>query len=234
MTRIDGAVALVTGGRRGLGRAFVNALVANGAAKVYATARRPAPDEDPRVVVETLEVTDTESVRELAKRTGDVDIVINNAGVRIPGSVLTAPPEDLCATFATNVFGALYVAQTYLPILARNGGGALVNMHSLFSWASGAGAYGASKAALWSLTNSLRLEVVDQGIQVLGVHVGFVDTEMVATIDRPKIGPELVAEKVVEALVNGQDEVLVDAITQRAKAALPGPVEHLALGRLHS
>jgi NAD(P)-dependent dehydrogenase (short-subunit alcohol dehydrogenase family) len=234
MTRIDGAVALVTGGRRGLGRALVNALVANGAAKVYATGRRPAPDEDPRVVVETLEVTDAESVRELAKRTGDVDIVINNAGVRIPGSIGTAPPEDLWATFATNVFGALYVAQTYLPILDRNGGGALVNIHSLFSWASGAGAYGASKAALWSLTNSLRLEVSDQGIQVLGVHVGFVDTEMVATIDRPKISPELVAEKVVEALVSGQDEVLVDAITQRAKAALPGPAEHLALDRLHS
>lgn len=233
MTSIEGAVALVTGGRRGLGRAFVDALVAHGAAKVYATARNPKPSEDPRVVIETLEVTDTESVQELAKRTGDVDIVINNAGVRIPGSILTAPPEDLWRTFATNVFGALYVVQTYLPILARNSGGALVNIHSLFSWASGAGAYGASKAALWSLTNSLRLEAADQGIQVLGVHVGFVDTDMVATIERPKISPELVAEKVVEALIDGQDEVLVDAITQRAKSALAGPVEQLALDCLH-
>lgn len=233
MTSIDGAVALVTGGQRGLGSAFVDALVAHGAAKVYATARTPTPSDDPRVVVETLDVTDTTSVDELAKRTGDVDIVINNAGVRVPGSLLEASPADVQATFATNVFGALYVAQTFVPILAGNGGGALVNIHSLFSWASGAGTYGASKAALWSLTNSLRLELTNQEIQVLGVHVGFVDTEMVATIERPKISPKPVAEKVMEAIISGQDEVLVDTIAARAKRALSGPAEHLALDHLH-
>jgi NAD(P)-dependent dehydrogenase (short-subunit alcohol dehydrogenase family) len=232
MTTIEGTVALVTGGRRGLGRAYVDALVRHGAVKVYATARKPTSSEDPRIVAETLDVTDAESVRSLAERTGDVEILVNNAGVLIPRPLLKSTPEDVRATFDTNVFGALRVAQTYAPILARNGGGALVNMHSVFSWASGAGAYGASKAALWSLTNSLRLELAEQNTHVLGVHAGYIDTEMVAAIKTPKISPDLVAEKVLEALIAGQDEVLADRMTERAKAALSGPAGRLALDRL--
>ena len=232
MTTIEGTVALVTGGRRGLGRAYVDALVRHGAVKVYATARKPTSSEDPRIVAETLDVTDAESVRSLAERTGDVDIVVNNAGVLISGPLLKPALVDVRAIFDTNVFGALRVAQTYAPILARNGGGALVNMHSVFSWASGAGAYGASKAALWSLTNSLRLELAEQNTHVLGVHAGFIDTEMVTAIKKPKISPELVAEKVMEALTAGQDEVLVDQVTEQAKAALCGPADRLALDRL--
>jgi NAD(P)-dependent dehydrogenase (short-subunit alcohol dehydrogenase family) len=232
MTSIEGAVALVTGGRRGLGRAYVDALVRHGAVKVYATARKPTSSDDPRILAETLDVTDAESVRSLAERTGDVDIVVNNAGLLIPRPLLKSTSEDVRAMFDTNVFGALRVAQTYAPILARNGGGALVNMHSVFSWASGAGAYGASKAALWSLTNSLRLELAEQKTHVLGVHAGFIDTDMVAAIKTPKISPGLVAEKVMEALMADQDEVLVDQITEQAKAALSGPVDRLALDSL--
>jgi NAD(P)-dependent dehydrogenase (short-subunit alcohol dehydrogenase family) len=232
ITSVEGSVGLVTGGRRGLGRAYVDALVRHGAAKVYATARNPASSEDPRIVAETLEVTDPESVRSLAERTGDVGIVVNNAGILIPGPLLKSTPEDVRATFGTNVFGALRMAQTYAPILGSNGGGALVNMLSVFSWASGAGAYGASKAALWSLTNSLRLDLAEQGTQVLGVHAGFIDTEMVTAIKKPKISPELVAEKVLQALMAGEDEVLVDPLTEQAKAALPGPVDGLAIDRL--
>lgn len=148
MTSIQGAVALVTGGRRGLGQAYVDALVRHGAVKGYATARGPSPSDGPPIVAETLDVTDAESVRSLAERTGNVDIVVNNAGVLIAGPLLKSTREDVRATSDTNVFGAPRVAQAYAPILARNGGGALVNMHSVFSWASGAGAYGASKAAL--------------------------------------------------------------------------------------
>lgn len=232
MTSIEGAVGLVTGGHRGLGRAYVAALVRHGAVKVYATARKAAASHDPHVVAETLEVTDPDSVRSLAERTGDVDIVVNNAGMLIPGPLLKSTAEDVRATFDTNVFGALHMAQTYAPILARNGGGALVNMLSVFSWASGAGAYGASKAALWSLTNSLRLELAGQGTHVLGVHAGFIDTEMVSAIKKPKISPELVAAKVMQALIAGQDEVLVDQLTEQAKAALAGPVDRLAIDRL--
>jgi NAD(P)-dependent dehydrogenase (short-subunit alcohol dehydrogenase family) len=232
VTSVEGAVALVTGGRRGLGRAYVDALVRHGAVKVYATARKSASSEDSRVVAETLEVTDRESVRSLAERTGDVGIVVNNAGVLIPGPLLKSATKDVRATFSTNVLGALQVAQTYAPILARNGGGALVNMLSVFSWAAGAGAYGASKAALWSMTNSLRLELAGQRTHVLGVHAGFIDTEMVTAIRKPKISPELVAEKVLQALMAGDDEVLVDQLTEQAKAALCGPVDGLAIDRM--
>jgi NAD(P)-dependent dehydrogenase (short-subunit alcohol dehydrogenase family) len=152
--------------------------------------------------------------------------------VLVPGPLLKSTPEDARAIFDTNVFGSLRVARAYAPILAGEGGGALVNMHSLFSWATGAGSYGASKASLWSLTNSLRLELAGQNTHVLGVHVGFVDTEMVAAIDAPKISPDLVAEKIIEALLAGQDEVLADRITEQAKAALSGPAGQLALDRL--
>ncbi|MFD8338949.1 SDR family oxidoreductase [Streptomyces solisilvae] len=212
--------------------AFADALLRKGAAKIYATARKPEPSENPRIVAEALDVTDTKCVQSLVERTGDVNIVFNNAGQLIQGPLLTSPLEAARATFDTNVFGALRIAQVYVPILARNGGGALVNIHSLLSWASGAGAYGASKAALWSLTNSLRLELAAQRTQVLGVHVGFVDTEMVASLNVPKISPDGVAETVLEALSAGQNEVLVDPITEKAKAALSGPVEDLALNRL--
>jgi NAD(P)-dependent dehydrogenase (short-subunit alcohol dehydrogenase family) len=105
-------------------------------------------------------------------------------------------------------------------------------MLSVFSWASGAGAYGASKTALWSMTNSLRLELAGQGSRVLGVHAGFIDTEMVTAIKRPKISPELVAERVAQVLMADDDEVLVDQLTEQAKAALGGPVDRLAIDRL--
>jgi NAD(P)-dependent dehydrogenase (short-subunit alcohol dehydrogenase family) len=183
MTRIDGSTALVTGGQRGLGEAYVEALLRRGAKKVYATARKPTPSTDPRVETLSLEVTDQDSVTGLAARAGDVNIVINNAGVLPPETLrglLGSDMSDIVATFETNVFGALRVARSFAPILAANGGGALVDMHSVVSWAAGAAAYGASKAAFWSVTNSLRLELAEQKTQVVGVHLGFADTDMVA------------------------------------------------------
>lgn len=135
MTRIEGSVALVTGGQRGLGRAFVDELLRRGAAKVYATARTPAPSDDPRVVPLALDVTDPDSVTAAALAAGDVDIVVNNAGALLPAPLLTAEITDVQATFDTNVFGPLRVAQAFAPILAAHGGGALVDIHSVLSWA---------------------------------------------------------------------------------------------------
>ncbi|WP_238005600.1 SDR family NAD(P)-dependent oxidoreductase [Dactylosporangium sp. AC04546] len=133
------------------------------------------------------------------------------------------------ATFETNVFGALRVARTFAPVLSANGGGALVDMHSVFSWGAGAGAYGASKAALWSITNSLRLELASQGTQVVGVHLGFADTDMVAGIPTRKISPAEVAELALDGIEQGSDEVLVDTLTRQMKAALSGPVTGLTV-----
>ncbi|MFS7876312.1 SDR family oxidoreductase [Streptomyces asiaticus] len=229
MVAIDGSVVLVTGGQRGIGKAYVEALLRRGAAKVYATARKPAPSEDPRVEAVSLDVNDADAVAALAARATDVDIVVNNAGVLLPSPLLTADMADVVATFETNVFGPLRVARAFAPVLAARGGGALVDMHSVLSWGAGAAAYGASKAALWSITNSLRIELAEQGTQVVGVHLGLADTEMVAGIPSRKISPAEVAEAVLDGVESGADEVLVDEVTRRMKAALAGPVEGLTL-----
>ncbi|OPF81115.1 short-chain dehydrogenase [Streptomyces antioxidans] len=229
MVAIDGSVVLVTGGQRGIGKAYVEALLRRGAAKVYATARKPSSGEDPRVEAVSLDVNDADAVAALAHRATDVDIVINNAGVLLPSPLLTADMADVVATFQTNVFGPLRVARAFAPVLAARGGGALVDMHSVLSWGAGAAAYGASKAALWSLTNSLRIELAEQGTQVVGVHLGLADTDMVAGIPSQKIAPVEVVEAVLDGVESGGSEVLVDAVTRQMKAALAGPVEGLTL-----
>ena len=177
MTAIEGSVALVTGGQRGIGKALVEELLSRGAAKVYATARTPGPGNDERVEALALDVNDDDSVAALAERAPDVSAVFNNAGVLYPGPLLTADMRQVRDLFETNVFGPLKIAQAFAPVLASHGGGVLVDMHSVLSWGAGAGAYGASKAALWSLTNSLRIELAAQHTQVTGVHLGFADTD---------------------------------------------------------
>jgi len=128
---------------------------------------------------------------------------------------------------------SLRVVRAFAPILAGNGGGAIVNVHSVLSWVGGSGAYGASKAAIWSITNSLRTELAPQNTQVVGVHVGFIDTEMVADIALPKTAPDDVAARIVDALEAGAVEVLADDITAEVKAALSGPVEALTFALAH-
>lgn len=229
MTAIEGSVALVTGGRRGIGKAYVEELLARGAKKVYATAREPGPSHDERVKVLALDVTDDNSVAAAAERAQDVDVVFNNAGVLYPAPLLTADMRQVKDTFDTNVFGPLRIAQAFAPVLASHGGGVLVDMHSLLSWGAGAAAYGASKAALWSLTNSLRIELAAQHTQVVGVHLGFADTDMVAAIPAQKISAGDVARIVLDGVEAGESEVLVDDITRKIKSALAGPVEGLTI-----
>ena len=229
MSTIAGSVAVVTGGQRGLGAAFAAALLDRGATKVYVTARQPRPTGDDRLVPLALDVTDEQSVTALAERAPDATLVVNNAGVLHPSSLLTGPMADVTATFDTNVFGALRVARAFAPVLAANGGGTLVDIHSLLSWASGAGAYGASKAALWSITNSIRTELAGQRTQVVGVHLAFADTDMVAGIPGDKISPATVADVVADGVEAGLTEVLVDDVSRQFKTLLSGPVEALAI-----
>ncbi|GLY31344.1 SDR family oxidoreductase [Kineosporia sp. NBRC 101731] len=229
MTTVKGAVALVTGGQRGLGQAFAQALLAEGAAKVYVTARQPAPTGDPRLVPLPLDVTDEHSILRLAESAPDVNIVINNAGTIAPVALTEISPDDARAVFETNVFGPLRVAQVFAPILAANGGGALVDIHSVLSWLAGSGVYGASKAALWSVTNSLRPILARSGTQVLGVHLGYARTDMTAALDVPKIDPADVAKGTVAAILAGDTEYLADEVSRFAKGALTGPPEALAM-----
>ena len=229
MVNINGATAKVTGGQRGLGQAFVRELLDQGATKVYVTARNPRPSQDPRIVPVALDVTDAASVSALADLAGDVAIVINNAGVGGSGPLLQTDLDDIRAVFETNVFGAIRVAQAFAPALARNGGGALVDIHSALSWIAGAGAYGASKAAFWSVTNSLRLELAAQGTLVVGVHLGYADTELTAAVTAPKLDPREVARAVVDGVAQNLTEVLVDDASRYFKQAVAGPVEGLSL-----
>lgn len=229
MVTINGSTAVVTGGQRGLGRAFVRELLARGTSKVYATARDPKPSDDPRIVPVALDVTDPTSVAALASVAGDVSIVINNAGVGGAGPLLTTDIGDMRTVFETNLFGAIRVAQAFAPILRRNGGGAIVDIHSALSWIAGAGAYGASKAAFWSVTNSLRLELAAQDTLVIGVHLGYADTDLTTGVSAPKLDPRDVANAVADGIELGHTEVLVDEASRYFKQAVAGPVEGLSL-----
>ncbi|CDP89124.1 MULTISPECIES: SDR family oxidoreductase [Mycolicibacterium] len=212
--QIQGATAVVTGGQKGLGKAIVDELLARGAAKVYATSRRPEPSTDPRVVVVEAEVTDGDSVARLAALAGDATIVVNNAGVTGGKSLLHSDLGEIRSVLETNLFGPLLVTRAFAPQLA---GGTLVNVASVLSWLPGFGAYGFSKAALWSVTNSLRAELSEQDTNVVGVYLGYTDTPMVADLDVPKNDPADVARQIVDGIESGAAEVLADELTRQVR-----------------
>lgn len=227
MINVKGSTVVVTGGQRGLGKAIVEAFLQHGAAKVYATARTPKPSDDPRVVSVALDVTNPESVAALAITAADADIVVNNAGVLGASKLLDSDIDEVREVFETNYFGALRIAKAFAPILAENGGGALVNISSVLSWVGGFGGYGDTKAAIWSLSNSLRVELEKQGTLVTSVHLGYTETDMTAQFDVPKNDPRDVARQIVEGVRDGEAEVLADDMTRHFKAALSGPAEAL-------
>jgi NAD(P)-dependent dehydrogenase (short-subunit alcohol dehydrogenase family) len=221
MTSIKNAVVLVTGGSRGLGKALVEELYTRGAAKVYATARDPRTVTHPDAVPLALEVTDPASVRAAAAQAQDVTVLINNAGISLgASSFLDSPVDDVRREFETNFYGPLLVTRAFVPVLERNGGGHLLNVHSVLSWLGVAGSYSATKAALWSQTNTLRLELLPRGITVTGLHVGYIDTDMAADVDAPKSTPGDVAALALDGIEAGAYEVLADDRTRSVKAGL--------------
>ncbi|MFI9841505.1 SDR family oxidoreductase [Nonomuraea sp. NPDC051941] len=224
--KISGSVALVTGANRGLGAAFAQALLDRGARTVYAAARNPATITGTNLTPIELDVTDPAAVAAAAERCGDVDLLVNNAGISRSGS---SDLDSARAEMDTNYFGTLSMSRAFAPVLARNGGGALVNVLSVLSFITlpQASGYAASKAAAWSLTNALRLELKEQGTHVLGVHAGYIDTDMAAHVTGPKITPEEVVAQTLDALETGAYEVLADAISRQSKAGLSGELERL-------
>ena len=224
--KIDNAIALVTGANRGIGLAFTRELLARGARKVYAGARDPSTVTQPGVEAIRLDVTRPEEVAAAAARAGDVTLVINNAGVGHLGGFLAPDSEEVARRqFETNFFGMLRMSKAFAPVLAANGGGALLNVLSIVSWMNGGqlAAYAASKSAAWSLTNSLRHELAAQKTQVLALHMAFVDTDLVRAIDGPKASPEEIVKRALDGLESGLDEVLADERTKLVKRGLTAP-----------
>jgi NAD(P)-dependent dehydrogenase (short-subunit alcohol dehydrogenase family) len=220
--RLDGRTVLVTGANGGLGGEFVRQALDRGARKVYATARIPRNWDDERIVPLTLDLTDPSSVCSAAETAGDVDLVVNNAAI--------APAEDFSVAagnedvdrriFETNYFGNLRVARAFAPVLAANGGGALLNVLSLAVWLPVPTAYAASKAAMWSATNALRAELGTQKIIVTALFVGMIDTPMTARVDVPKVSAASVVEQAYDGVATGAAEVLADDNSRIVKSLL--------------
>lgn len=224
--KINNSIAFVTGANRGLGLAYAKALLAAGARKVYAGARDPSsvPVLEGLVPVR-LDVNNAGDIAAAAAQCGDVDLLINNAGIIGDEPLLGENGvEALHNVLDTNLYGVLAMSRAFAPVLRANGGGALVNMLSALSWASlpGTGAYSVSKAAAWALTNGLRNELRGQGTQVVGVHAGYIDTDMVKDVDSPKSRPEDIAQAVLAGIEAGDSEVLADDTARHVKAGFSG------------
>lgn len=209
--KIANSIALVTGANRGIGAAFVDALLASGAARVYAAARQPIAHDDPRVVPLALDVTDANAIAAVAARAGDVSLLINNAGLLEGGDVFAAGGAALARQLAVNAVAPLQLALALAPGLRRSRG-AVVNILSVVAWAPmpGLAGYSASKAAAASITGSLRASLAADGISVHAVFPGPVDTAMAAGIDLPKTSPADVARAVLAGVEAGEAEIFPD------------------------
>jgi NAD(P)-dependent dehydrogenase (short-subunit alcohol dehydrogenase family) len=219
---IEGSVALVTGANRGIGKAIVAELRARGAAKIYAGVRDPGSITDPDLIPIALDITDPAQVAAAARTAADVDLVVNNAGIGGPSTPLTASLEDARAELETNYLGLISMTQAFAPVLKANGGGAFVNVLSVVSWVAmpHLTTYSASKSAGWAYSNAARIELAGQGTDVVGVHVGYVDTDLTTGLEGEKVAPEAVAVAALDALAAGEPEALVDDLARTVKAGL--------------
>jgi len=217
-------VVLVTGANGGLGAEFVRQALDLGARKVYATARRPKTWSDPRVVPLELDVTDEASIASSAAVATDVTLVVNNAGSANGASVL-GDQKALRELFEVNFFGPLAVADAFAATLAAQGGGAILNVLSVLSWLGHGDGYSATKAALWSASNTQRVSLAAQNTLVTTLHLGYTDTPMTAGLDVPKNDPADVVAQAYAGVLAGAFEVLADDISRQVKEGLAGPLE---------
>lgn len=226
MTIADKTV-LVTGANRGIGQALVAEALARGAERVYAGTRQPLAHPDPRVTPLTLDVTSAAQIQAAAECVGSLDVLINNAGICIPDDL--SDPASLERHLAVNFFGTYCVTQAFLPLLARSGG-AIVNNVSLMALAPVplTPAYSISKAAAFSLTQSLRALLAGRGMRVHAVLTGPTDTEMTRGFDIPKASPDSVARAIFDAVENEEEDIFPDPLSQSiAESWRSGPAKAL-------
>jgi NAD(P)-dependent dehydrogenase (short-subunit alcohol dehydrogenase family) len=223
--KLDNAVALVTGANRGIGLALVDALSRRGVAKIYAAARNvttikgnghgASADTRAHIIPLQLDVTSPQQAAAAAKQATDVTLLINNAGIADFGSVLDIPEETLRRDLETNYFGTLGLVRAFASVIERNGGGAIANVLSIVSLVTipRLGAYTASKAAAWSMTQSIRADLAARGISVHGVFPGPVDTDMAREFTMDKASPASVAEAILEGIATGDEDIFPDAMS---------------------
>ncbi|WP_425826176.1 SDR family oxidoreductase [Streptomyces fractus] len=220
--KIENAVAVVTGANRGLGRHLAAQLVERGA-KVYAAARRPEDIDLPGVTPIRLDVTDEASVREAARLASDANLLVNNAGMSTGSALIGGDMDDIRREMETNFFGTLTPTRAFAPVIEANGGGGVLNVLSALSWLHPAalGAYAASKAAGWALSDAVREELAPRGISVTALHVGYMDTDMAAGVpDDQKVSPADVAAQALDGVEQGAFEVLADDASRYVKQQL--------------
>jgi NAD(P)-dependent dehydrogenase (short-subunit alcohol dehydrogenase family) len=221
--KIEGAVALVTGGNRGLGKAFVRALLDAGAAKVYAAARDASSVTESGATPVGLDIRNDHDITAAVNACRDVTVLVNNAGIAKFTPLIGAPSMDAARDeIAVNYLGTLAMCRAFAPVLAANGGGAIVNVLSVVSWITVpiSGSYCVSKAAELAMTNGIRIELGAQGTLVVGVHAGYIDTDMTANLAIKKITPEDVVSATLAALERGETEVLADDRSRDVKNRL--------------
>ncbi len=223
---IENKVALITGANRGIGKAILESFIAHGAAKVYAAVRNIESVQalvdkyGEKVVPLTVDLSKPETIASAARLATDVEVLVNNAGVYKSGTVLEESVfENWDFHIRVNIFGLIYMAQAFAPILKANGGGAFVQLNSVVSFKSYAGAdlYTASKAAAYNVTQSLREHLAEQKTLVLSVHPGPIASDMssAAGVEAIAEPPSQVGEAIVEALASGEFHVYTDSVSRQ-------------------
>ncbi|WCN84180.1 SDR family oxidoreductase [Micromonospora sp. LH3U1] len=226
--KIAGSTALVTGANRGFGRHLAAELLTRGAT-VYAGARNPDTVDLPGVTPVRLDITDPASVAAAAKLAGDVNLLINNAGIETGTDLLEGDLDLVRLELETHYFGNLSMVRAFAPIIAGNGGGTILNVLSALSWVNfpGVGAYGAAKSAEWAMTNALRVQLAERGVRVAGLHVGYMDTDMTAGVTAPKSDPAVIARIGVDGIESDAYEIVTDETSRQVQAGLAGGVTAL-------
>jgi NAD(P)-dependent dehydrogenase (short-subunit alcohol dehydrogenase family) len=225
---IANSTVFITGANRGLGLAFAREARRRGAAKIYAGMRNTAGFNEPDIIPVRIDVTDKASIAAAAGLAADTTLLINNAGIAalIDGPLSGDVEEQSQRLFDVNYHGVVRVTRAFEPILSAQPQAAIINVLSDIVWLPRPilTPYAASKAAAWSYTNQLRFHLREKGIQVLGLHVGFVDTDLTDGIDVPKASPQDVVRQTYDALAAGRSEVMADRGTTVLKSTLSADV----------
>ena len=226
---IADSTVLITGANRGLGAVFLEQALARGALKVYAASRTPGTLEDPRVVPLRVDVTDEQTILDAAQIADDVTLVINNAGIANHAPLATGDIAAIRADMDTNFWGPILMTRAFAPVLAAQGGGTVLNVLSAAAWMPLLHSYSASKAAMWSATNSMRSELLPQSIHVVDTVLGFVRTEMSTEFVGlvPMIESDFAVNAVYDQLEAGRYEIIVDDTGRDMKRLLALPPEEI-------